>query len=100
MACAFLSAGPAATEESFENIQSLWGDFRGGIIGSEVTSSSKSDEEKYRDVFGDVSADDISKLTDFLDNKTIASEQLETSKDTALKMLQQELSSRFTHRIN
>lgn len=84
-----------------ERVISLLGSLTNSIIGDtgKGTETSKTDEQRYRDVFGNVTEVDIQALNQFLEGRVEQAKQETTSKEVALTTLQSDLAKRFSKRI-
>ncbi len=85
-------------QERLESIQELWSDLTSGILGVTKETSASTDD-KYREVFGDVTEAEVQELNQHLEDKALILEQEEMSKKQAMERLEQELGTRFRNRI-
>lgn len=91
-----ISSNPADQVESIrELVSGMFNDILGGV----EKYRSKTEEERYKEVFGEVTEEDVEKLNEHLENKVLKAEQEEESKQQTLKRLERELSNRFRKRI-
>ena len=86
-------------EGRIESIQELWSGIADDIVGVAHKTRDRSEEGRYKEIFGDVTEEDIDNLTQHLDDKSLVIEQDQMSKDQAMKRLEEELGSRFRNRI-
>jgi len=86
-------------KDRIERIQELRDEITSDILGVEYRAANKSDDERYKEVFGEVTGEDIEDLEQHLEDRSLVIEQESMSKDEALRRLEDELGSRFRNRI-
>lgn len=86
--------------EAGSDVISLLDKITNSILLSDNNSSvAASEEQRYKEVFGEISQQDVAALNTFLENKALAAEQVSRSKEDAMNHLHEELSRRFRERI-
>lgn len=94
--CLPVSADPS---KQIDSIQELVHDLIGAIIGTSEEYIAKGDEQRYKDVFGEIDDDEVDKLNEHLENRIIQIDQEQMEKEQALKVLERELQRKFKRRI-
>ncbi len=86
-------------EGRIESIQELWSEIADDIVGVAHKTKDLSDEGRYKEVFGEVTDEDVEALTQHLEDRTLVIEQEQMSKEQAMRRLEEELGARFRNRI-
>ena len=86
-------------EGRIESIQELWSAIADDIIGVTHKTKDRSDEGRYKEVFGEVTDEDVEALNQHLEDRTLLIEQDRMSKQQAMERLEKELGTRFRNRI-
>jgi len=93
-------SAPGRPQEAVESVISLLESITNTILGVKSTSAvTDSEAERYKQVFGDLSPEDIARLDQHLEDKIALTQQEAESKAMALAQLEQELSRKFKERV-
>jgi len=77
----------------------LWSGTTEAIIGTSQKVESQSLDAKYREVFGDVTEEDIAELNQYLEDETLVNKQEDEFKKQALVNLDLELQRKAERRL-
>jgi len=96
-----LATLPLSKEPStqIEAVQELVDGIFDDIIGTAQRAVARGDEARYKSVFGDVNPEEVEKLNEHLENKSLAIQQEVDVKQQALERLEQALQKKFKRRI-
>jgi len=70
------------------------------IIGASQDRSQSQDSDRYKQVFGEVSSEDVNRLNSFLENRAAMTKQTSESREAAMIKLQDDLTRKFRERIS
>jgi hypothetical protein len=86
--------------EVLEGCLKLVGKFNNTVLkNDELPDSGDEDLDRYNEVFGDVSEEEVEKLNEFLSRKADMDKQVRTTKEVAMEKLSRELAAKFKQRI-